>query len=121
MALQYALTPLKILLSLPVIMGTAFCLFMKQKSSSTETEISFSSVFSSALKSFFHAIFSCKFTSQYAFINHYIAIATTEGRGGGGGGGGHGKDDWVMPFYSHLMYESMIQKNYNSKLLFITP
>lgn len=120
MALQYALTPLKILLSLPVIMETAFCLFFKQKALSNETEMSFSSVLSSALKSFFHAIFSCKFTSQYAFVNHYIAIATTQGSGGGGGGG-HGKDDWVMPVYSHPCYESMIQKNYNSKLHFITP
>lgn len=120
MALHYDLAAFKILLSVPIIMGTFFSLFFKDKSSFIKEDISFSSVVFSAFKSFFDAIFSCKFTSLYSFINQYTALATAQGRFGGGGGG-HGKDDWVMLNLSHQRYESMIQKNYNSKLHFITP
>lgn len=64
-----------------------------------------------ALKSFFSAIFTCKYTSRYIFINQYTAHATAEGRGGGGGGGGHGNDDWVMPNFSYHSSEYLFKKS----------
>lgn len=109
MVLHYFLFPFKILVVIDVLVEGASCLYFKQKPFSFQKVIPTYTAVPSALKSFLLAIFACKFTSRYTFINPYNAVATTEGRGGGGGGGGHGKDDWVIPNYSYHSNEFLFK------------
>jgi hypothetical protein len=119
MALHYFLLPFKILVLLDVFTEVVFGLFFNQKSLFIKRSVTIYTVLSSALKSFFYALYTCKYTSQYTFVNPYTAIATTEGRGGGGGGGGHGKDDWVIPILDLNPNELQFKKSKNFKFNFI--
>lgn len=107
MVLHYFLFSFKILVLADVLVGATF----NSKTVSFQKVMPVFIEFPTALKSFFSAIFTCKNTSQYTFINPYTAHATAEGRGGGGGGGGHGNDDWVIPNYSYHSSEYLFKKS----------
>jgi hypothetical protein len=107
MVLHYFLFPFKILVLADVLVGVTF----KQKTLSFQKDIPVFIALPEALKSFFSAVFTCKYTSKYLFVNPYTTHATAEGRGGGGGGGGHGNDDWVIPNFSYHSSEYLFKKS----------